>query len=271
MPQWNFFFVSELQNKFKMPGVTLSEKLAALSKRQEASAERTKLTDIISELAAVLVDSNWRDVPDTTVCHEIVAPLRDFLRRQAAKMDSDLVYQQLQLFLTPLEQANASKNDGVNTLQRLREQVIMFGNEANDEATKASIGATAESILNEYQVQAAFTKKVIKNTTGAQQIFTVEAMPAKPTFDFDPEAVVPLDIPTTIAAIDTQISSLVDQISSVQQQMGTVEALLTAVQTDAEITQAEFDRVKSSVTKQLNGKLLAVSQSIEFYDVVSSA
>lgn len=191
-------------------------------------------------------------------------------------MDSDLVYQQLQLFLTPLGQANASKNNGVNVLQRLREQVIMFGNDANDLDTKVSIGATAESILNEYQVQAAFTKKVIKNTAGAQQTFTVDAMPAKPVFDFDPRAAMsgfspPLNVPSTIAAIDTLISTLVDQISAVQQQMGTVEALLTAVQTDAEITQAKFDRVKSSVTKQLNGKLLAVSQSIEFYDVVSSA
>lgn len=90
-----------------MPGVSLSEKLAALSKRQEASGERSKLASIISELAGVLVSSNWRDVPDSTLCHDIVAPLRDFLRRQASKMDSDLVVQQLQLLMAPAEQAVA--------------------------------------------------------------------------------------------------------------------------------------------------------------------
>lgn len=251
-----------------MPGVTLSEKLAALSKRQEASAERSRLTTIVSELAGILVDSNWRDVPDTTTCHTIVAPLRDFLRRQTVKMDPDLVVSQLQLLLTPFEQASAARNDGVNVLQRLREVVIQYGNDALDASSKLALKSNGDAILAEYVAQDAFTKKVVKDTTGAQVEFTVPVMPDAPTVDF---ASTTFDVGVAIAAIDTQIAALLDQISSTQQKMGTVEALVTTVTTDAEITTQEFERIKSNVTKQLNGKMLAVSQSIEFYDIVASA
>lgn len=248
-----------------MPGVSLSEKLAALSKRQEASGERSKLASIISELAGVLVSSNWRDVPDSTLCHDIVAPLRDFLRRQASKMDSDLVVQQLQLLMAPAEQAVAMRNDGVNVLQRYREQLIIWGNETLDAASKASVEATIASIIGEYSADAGFTKKVVKNTLGEQYEFQVGAMAALNAFDDSKTAAFLID------AVDQALKALVDDIASIQQKMAAVDAMLTSVVRDGEITAQEFERVKSHVSKQLNGKLLALSQSIEFYDVVAHA
>lgn len=280
-----------------MPGVSVYEKLTAVSNKQSSVSTRQQLIEAITGLSGITVDSDWQDVPmiySNANYNNILRPVTINLMSRNRIITPDDAVLSVDRAITSLSNARNGKSGNVVALQQILTTLSDFkaGN-----ATLQEADSSITSIMNTYVDDKTLTISYYNDSLKVE-IFSSTFTPVKSTFDFtlsegplgDTSDALPTNfsnagvtsditfplasdgIPLTLYQdkFDSFLQAVESQISDIQAKTEGLNTLTVALNTLFKTEQQSFESLKKSVTDQLTGKLAAVSQAIEFYDAVIS-
>ena len=268
-----------------MPGVTIYEKLSAVSNKQRAVTDRQQLIDAVTGLGGIDIDSDWQEVPviySNPDYNDVIKPVTSKLSQYNIFPPTSVVLQELSEALLDLNSLKPKKLSNAQTIRAIMEVIEGREDDLYDDTTGS---AKVDEILFSYANDEDLTRTPSTTLTGTKKPYEVLACPLKDLLDiaFVDDAGTPkIQYKDTMTAVSPTNHSYADAKNKLQEYLNLIETQLTSIEGyTSEITtlrsslrsaiqnrKLSFDTTKRDVIAQLNVKVGTVSQAIEFYDAV---
>ena len=255
-----------------MPGVTIYEKLSAVSNKPVLVSDRQTLIEVIAGLGRITIDSDWQDVPtiySNLTYNEILRTVTDKLKSYNQSVSPSLVIQELDEAKSQLMLAVDTKM--VNSMALAKIIQVLADLLTGSVQTKEDARKMIDLSLSQYFSDDELTLRPLISPDGSQADFSVDQCQPEDTLLENIGSGFTEEKFSALKATFEGVKEAIDhQIEAIQMHISEISPLKVAVVNKTKNEICEFDTLKRFVVSQLNEKLAAVSQAIEFYDAVVS-